>query len=142
MHTLLTLFILLAAAMPVEGAGLPMEVELQAADLSPVKQEALAQFLEGMTCPCGCDKGTLKNCIEKDRACGVSRGFARQAIGELRLGDQIVATRKAVADYKRPAPAARPAEEPNQVYDVKVGDAPVIGPTNAQVTAIAFLDYQ
>jgi len=142
MRTLLALLMMLVAAMPVAGAGLPMEVELQAADLNPVKQEALAQFLEEMTCPCGCDKGTLKNCIENDRACGVSRGFARQAIGELRTGDQIVATRKAVADYKRPAPAARPAEDPNQVFDVKVGDAPVIGPTNAQVTAIAFLDYQ
>jgi len=133
---------MLVAAAPAAASGLPMEIELQAADLNPVKQEALAQFLEENKCPCGCDKGTLKNCIEKDRACGISRGFARQAIGELRLGDQIVATRKAVADYKRPAPAARPAADPNQVYDVKVGDAPVIGPSNAQVTAIAFLDYQ
>ena len=142
MFPLLTLLMLLAAPAPAAGAGLPMEVELQAADLSPVKQETLAQFLEGMTCPCGCGKGTLKNCIETDRACGVSRDFARQAIGELRMGDQIVATRQAVADYKRPTPAARPAEDPERVYDVKVGEAPVIGPTNAQVTAIAFLDYQ
>jgi len=138
----LAILAMLVAAAPVAAAGLPMEIELQAADLNPVKQEALARFLEENKCPCGCDKGTLKNCIEKDRACGISRGFARQAIGELRMGDQVVATRKAVADYKRPGPAARPAENPNQVYDVDVGDAPVIGPTNAQVTAIAFLDYQ
>lgn len=133
---------LAAVAAPAASASLPMEIELQAADLSPVKQEVLAQFLEGTACPCGCDKGSLKSCIEKDRACGVSRGFARQAIGELRMGDQIVATRKAVAAYKRPGPVAAAADAPDKVYDIKVGDAPVIGPAHATVTAIAFLDYQ
>ncbi|MGD2062589.1 MAG: hypothetical protein PVF51_03290 [Nitrospirota bacterium] len=144
MRTFLTILILalLTVVPPATAAGLPMEIELQAADLDPVKQETLARFLEEHNCPCGCGKGTLKNCIEKDRVCGVSRGFARQAIAELRIGDQIVATRKAVADYQRPKPAARVAEDPNKTYEVEVGDAPVIGPSNAQVTAIAFLDYQ
>jgi protein-disulfide isomerase len=72
----------------------------------------------------------------------VSRGFARQAIAELRIGNEIVATRKAVADYQRPKPAPQVAADPDKVYQVAVGNAPVIGPSNAQVTAIAFLDYQ
>jgi hypothetical protein len=144
MRILLTVLILvLLSPVPrATGAGLPMEIELQAADLNPMKQETLARFLEENKCPCGCDKGTLKDCIEKDRACGVSRGFARQAIAELRIGDEIVATRKAVAGYKRPQPAAPVAADPYKTYDVAVGNAPVIGPSNAQVTAIAFLDYQ
>ncbi|HEX9592417.1 MAG TPA: hypothetical protein VGB12_03575 [bacterium] len=144
MRTFLTIFILglLTTVTHVTAAGLPMEIELQAIDLNPVKQETLARFLEENTCPCGCGKGTLKNCIETDRVCGVSRGFARQAIAELRIGNEIVATRKAVADYQRPKPAPQVAADPDKVYPVAVGNAPVIGPSNAQVTAIAFLDYQ
>jgi hypothetical protein len=133
---------LLTAVTHATAASLPMEIELQAADLSPAKQETLARFLEDNNCPCGCSKGTLKNCIEKDRTCGVSRGFARQAIAELRTGDKIVATRKALADYRQRKPAARVAQDPDRTYSVEVGNAPVIGPPNAQVTAIAFLDYQ
>jgi hypothetical protein len=144
MRTLLAVLILgvLSLVTCAAGAGLPMEIELQAADLNPVKQEALARFLEENKCPCGCDKGSLKNCIEKDRACGVSRSFARQAIAELRIGDKIVATRKAVAGYQRPKPAPAVAADPDRIHQVAVGSAPVIGPSNAQVTAIAFLDYQ
>ena len=43
----------------------------------------------------------------------------------------------------RPAAAAQPGRpDPDKVYQVAVGNAPVIGPSNAQVTAIVFLDYQ
>ena len=41
-----------------------------------------------------------------------------------------------------PPPARPSGPDPNKRYPVKVGQAPVIGPSNAQVTAIAFLDYQ
>jgi protein-disulfide isomerase len=47
---------------------------------------------------------------------------------------------------KPPKPAAPPTKprgpDPNKRYPLEIGKAPVIGPSNAQVTAIAFLDYQ
>ena len=45
----------------------------------------------------------------------------------------------------RPAPPPRPTPrgpDPNKRYPIPLGQSPVIGPTNALVTAIAFLDYQ
>jgi len=41
-----------------------------------------------------------------------------------------------------PAPAKPAGPDPNKRYPIPVGQAPVVGPSNAQVTAIAFLDYQ
>ncbi|HVZ72536.1 MAG TPA: thioredoxin domain-containing protein [Polyangia bacterium] len=40
-----------------------------------------------------------------------------------------------------PAPSAAPAE-PEGKQDVKVGDAPVLGPASAKVTIVAFSDFQ
>jgi protein-disulfide isomerase len=44
----------------------------------------------------------------------------------------------------RPTPPPRrpSGPDPNKRYPLEVGQAPVIGPSNALVTAIAFLDYQ
>ena len=41
-----------------------------------------------------------------------------------------------------PPPARPSGPDPNKRYPLEIGQAPVIGPSNAQVTAIAFLDYQ
>ncbi len=136
------LTLLLPAVAP--AVSLPLEVEAQATDLSPAQQEALSQFLNGENCPCGCNKGTLANCIAKDRSCSISRGFARQAIAELRTGKPIVAARNGVAGYKKRAKQQpkRLHLDPNKRYEVKVGDAPTLGPDAAPVTVIAYLDYQ
>jgi len=136
------LVLLLPAVAP--AASLPLEVELQASDLSPTQQEALGQFLNGVNCPCGCTKGSLANCIAKDKSCSISRRFARQAIAELRTGKPIVTARNGVAAYKKPKPqkSKRARLDPNKQYEVKVGDAPATGPTDAPVTVVAYLDYQ
>ncbi|NCO58242.1 MAG: hypothetical protein COW73_05725 [Nitrospirae bacterium CG18_big_fil_WC_8_21_14_2_50_70_55] len=140
---LLALVALLAAARA-PAAGLPAEVQSQATDLSPAKQEQLRQFLDGLTCPCSCGKGTLANCIATDKSCAISRRFARQAIAELRTGEQIVQARQGVAGYKKPQPnqGSGPRLDPNKQYEVQVGDAPTIGPAKAPVTVITYLDYQ
>jgi protein-disulfide isomerase len=41
-----------------------------------------------------------------------------------------------------PPPARPRGPDPNKRYPMEIGQAPVIGPSTAQVTAIAFLDYQ
>jgi len=139
---IVALFTLLPATAP--AASLPLEVEVQATDLSPAQQEALGQFLNGVNCPCGCAKGSLANCIAKDKSCSISRNFAHQAIAELRTGGKIVAARNGVAAYKKSKAqqAKRPRLNPNKQYDVKVGDAPANGPSDAPVTVVAYLDYQ
>ena len=43
---------------------------------------------------------------------------------------------------KNPRRRGRAEEDPNKVYDVKIGDAPVRGPKNAPVTMIAFSEFQ
>ena len=140
---LLAIFPLLLPALA-PAVSLPLEVEVQATDLSPAQQEELSQFLNGVNCPCGCAKGSLANCIAKDKSCSISRKFARQAIAELRTGGKIVAARNGAAAYKKSKAkkSKRPRLNPNKQYDVKVGNAPAIGPTDAPVTVIAYLDDQ
>jgi len=142
-HGFLALLCLLLAA-PAPAATLPMEVQLQAADLSPAQQQKLSDFLNGVNCPCGCKKGSLANCIAKDKSCSISRRFARQAIAELRTGDKIIAARNGVAAYKkqRQQKARRPRLDPNKQYPVQVGDAPAQGPAAAPVTVVTYQDAQ
>jgi len=44
------------------------------------------------------------------------------------------------ASAAKPASAAGP--DPNKVYDIALGDAPVRGPASAKVTILHYLDYQ
>jgi len=136
------LTLLLPALAP--AASLPLEIEAQATDLSPAQQGELSQFLNGVNCPCGCNKGSLANCIAKDKSCAISRRFARQAIAELSTGESIVAARNGVAAYKkqRQQKARRPRLDPNKQYEVKVGDAPAQGPAAAPVTVVSYQDAQ
>jgi protein-disulfide isomerase len=41
-----------------------------------------------------------------------------------------------------PAPAARPAMDPNKVYDIPIASSPVKGPRTAKVTIAEFSDFQ
>jgi protein-disulfide isomerase len=57
------------------------------------------------------------------------------------------AVRVALGENPPPPPerkqkARGPQVDPNKRYPLKVADAPVVGPSNALVTAIAYLDYQ
>ncbi|RMF86915.1 MAG: thioredoxin [Nitrospirae bacterium] len=141
---LLALLLAALAPAPAGAGGLPPEIQAQAADLPPAAQEKLREFLDGVQCPCGCNKGSLANCILKDKSCGVSRRFARQAIAELRTGGRIVAARKGVDAYarQRAQQRRRPRLDPNKQYPIAVGDAPVQGPEAAPVTVVAYLDDQ
>jgi protein-disulfide isomerase len=56
----------------------------------------------------------------------------------------VYAKRIEMAALAAPAPAAAPSApaEPEGKFDVKVGDAPVKGPSSARVTLVAFSDFQ
>ena len=80
-----------------------------------------------------------------------------QTINELKDGQQvilkkIVALEKsianlAVASKNKPAPNNNkkqqpPQADPNKVYNVEIGDSFTIGPKNAKVTIIEWMDFQ
>jgi protein-disulfide isomerase len=41
-----------------------------------------------------------------------------------------------------PAAVARPQIDPNKVYQIALGNSPIRGPKNAQVTLVEFSDFQ
>ena len=47
----------------------------------------------------------------------------------------------AAAAPSRPQPPARPGPDPNAVYSVAIGEAPVRGPANAKVTIVEAADF-
>ena len=79
-----------------------------------------------------------------------------QTINELKDGQQvilkkIVALEKSIANLavaSKNKPAANnkkqqpPQADPNKVYNVEIGDSFTIGPKNAKVTIIEWMDFQ
>jgi len=69
-------------------------------------------------------------------------------IEELKKGQKDILAKlenldKAVQQVKAaPAAAARPAMDPNKVYNVQIGNSPVRGPRTAKVTIAEFSDFQ
>ena len=79
-----------------------------------------------------------------------------QTINELKDGQQVIlkkissleksvanlaiaSNNKPVADNKKKQP---PKADPNKVYNIEIGDSFTIGPKNAKVTIIEWMDFQ
>ena len=79
-----------------------------------------------------------------------------QTINELKDGQQVILKKiasleksvanlavasknKPVADNKKQQP---PQADPNKVYNIEIGDSFTIGPKNAKVTIIEWMDFQ
>ena len=79
-----------------------------------------------------------------------------QTINELKDGQQVILKKiasleksvanLAVASKNRPAADNKkqqpPKADPNKVYNVEIGDSFTIGPKNAKVTIIEWMDFQ
>ena len=79
-----------------------------------------------------------------------------QAINELKDGQQVILKKiasleksianLAVASKNKPAPNNKkqqpPQADPNKVYNVEIGDSFTIGPKNAKVTIVEWMDFQ
>lgn len=65
--------------------------------------------------------------------------------GQKEILDKLAALDKTVQQIKTAAPAAapaRPAMDPNKVYNIPLANSPVRGPDTAKVTVVEFSDYQ
>ncbi len=76
-------------------------------------------------------------------ACGASPGD----VEEIKKGQKDILAKldtleKAVQKVQAAAPAARPAMDPNKVYDLQIGNSPVKGPKTAKVSIVEFSDFQ
>ena len=79
-----------------------------------------------------------------------------QAINELKDGQQVILKKiasleksianLAVASKNKPAPNNKKQQpqqaDPNKVYNVEIGDSFTMGPKNAKVTIIEWMDFQ
>ena len=78
-----------------------------------------------------------------------------QAINELKDGQQVILKKiasleksvanLAVASKNKPAENKKqqpPAADPNKVYNIDIGDSFTIGPKDAKVTIIEWMDFQ
>ena len=55
------------------------------------------------------------------------------------IANLALASKNKPADNKKPQP---PQADPNKVYNVEIGDSFTIGPKNAKVTLIEWMDFQ
>jgi len=78
-----------------------------------------------------------------------------QTINEVKDGQQVILKKiaaleksianLAVASKNKPAPDKKqqpPKADPNKVYNVEIGDSFTIGPKNAKVTIVEWMDFQ
>jgi hypothetical protein len=140
--TLVLAAALLAPALAQEG--------LPGVDLSPLtdaqRAEAMKIFAQnGCTCGCGM---TMLECRTKDPNCPRSPALAAQVVQLLAQGKPPAEVVKTVFGAPQPAPTA-PTPPPagaagvaEYVFDVPAGDSYFLGPKDARVTLITFLDYQ
>ena len=107
-----------------------------------IKSKVIKLFVIGLA-------GTLISCnIENNEN-------TNQAIDELKDGQEVIlkkiasleksinnlalANKNIPADNKKKQP---PKADPNKVYNIEIGDSFTIGPENAKVTIIEWMDFQ
>lgn len=108
-----------------EMAGLSFE------GLSDAQRQLAVSILNEQSCDCGCGM-TLAVCRRDDPKCGRSLALGKQVIELVKAGksrEQIVKT------------AFSPPSKYVQ-FALSAGDAPAVGPENAKVTILHYLDYQ
>jgi len=115
--------------------------------MSDAQKYAVMKVMNDNTCDCGCDKGTLANCVKTDPNCPNSPAKLKQAVELAKQGKSAPDIQtamfggpgKAAPTAARPAPKA---DDSQTVYKVPLENAPVKGKADALVTIVEFTDYE
>ena len=75
-------------------------------------------------------------------ACAGSEDVKQLQEGQRQLQAKLAELEKKVDQLAKPAPAARPQVDPNEVFELPVGNSPFKGPANATVVLTEFSDFQ
>ena len=133
---------------PAADAGAVTVPGVDLSGLTPEQRQQAVQIFHDNGCNCGCNM-TVYQCRNDDPNCGRSPVLAADVVRLLADGktpEQVVqAVFRPAAAAGRPAgaPAAVPAGGAKElVFDVQAGNAASVGPADATVTLISFLDYQ
>jgi protein-disulfide isomerase len=105
---------------------------------------AVMKVMNDNTCDCGCDKGTLANCVKTDPNCPNSPAKLRQAVELAKQGKNAGDIQSAMFGRGAAAPS-RPtarADDSSTVFKVPIEGSPMKGKADALVTIVEFSDYQ
>lgn len=130
------------AALKIKPSDMPAETF---AGLTDPQKLAVMKVMNEEICDCGCDKGTLAECLKNDPNCPNSPAKLKQAIELAKAGKnaaQIKAEMFGSGTAKTTAKAAPARPDDSAVFKVTLDGAPVSGKPFALVTIVEFSDYQ
>jgi protein-disulfide isomerase len=93
-------------------------------------------------CTCGCPNDTIAKCRTHDPTCTTAPGLLNDIIADAKRGLSSAQIEQKMGGGNKAAPPSRPSDDPNTVYKVPIGDAPVKGNHDAKVTMVEFSDFQ
>ena len=138
------------AVVPVAQAAAQEVPGVDLSSLNDAQRAQAIQIFEDNGCNCGCGM-TIMKCRHNDPNCQRSPVLAAQIVQQLAQGKspaEAEAALKTAAPPALAAPAGAPtaaaaAAKPEElVFDVPTGDSYAVGPENAPVTLVTWLDYQ
>ncbi len=121
---------------------------LNFAGLSDAQAANAMSVLNSEGCPCGCGMNMAK-CRRDDSSCRTSLGLGSQIVALARQGRTVPQIAAAVRNQGQKAKRAHAAQaQPQKApakyvqFPIPAGNAPFVGPKNAKVTILHYLDYQ
>ena len=133
---------LLLPALPGSAQDAPSLPGVDFSPLTPALQLTAMKIFQENGCACGCNM-TIAKCRVDDPNCTRSPALAAQAIQLLQQGKSEPEVVKALFPRTPAAPAAAANAPAELIFDVPVGaEHYAIGPENAPVTLVTWLDYQ
>ncbi|MFQ5647284.1 MAG: DsbA family protein [bacterium] len=118
-------------------------------DLKGLTKEQTGMVLDLLNhnnCKCGCTKGSLANCVETDIHCSQSKFLSQEIVDKAKAGKSREYLMGVIDGFdhakKHTRSEKKKKNDPNKIYDVKVGAGVFKGPRNAPITLVEFSDYQ